>query len=150
MTASLRVRIVALATVVVTVVLAVTAVGVVIDVRRQFVRDLDRSLEQRAEQIAAQFLVAPDRALVDSNAEDRFAQVVDATGAIVAATPNVAEASPLADAPVTRLVVGDRSEIPIEDDTYRVLVLAVGDLVVVAVTSSSARTWTTCGAMCAP
>jgi len=126
-TASLRVRIVALATVVVAVVLALTAVGVVSEARRRYVGELDRTLEQRAEQLNAEFVVGPDQHLVDSNAEDRFAQIVDATGTVLTSTSNLDTASPAVPPPSDRIEVTIRDDLPIEDDTYRVLTLARPD-----------------------
>ena len=100
-----------------------TAVGVVIEVRRQYLDDLDRSLRQRAEQIIAAHEALPEQALVDSNAEDRFAQVVDRLGVVVASTPNIDATAPLAPPPNALTAVSDRDDLPIEDDAYRVLTL---------------------------
>ena len=104
------------------VVLAVAGVVVVLVVQNQLQANLDRSLEQRADQIEAGALADPSAALANSNREDRFAQVLDASGGVVAATDNVAGAPALAELPVARQDAATRSDLPLEDDAYRVLV----------------------------
>jgi signal transduction histidine kinase len=125
--ASLRVRVVALATAVVAVVLAVTAIGVVVDVRRQWIRDLDRSLERRAEEIASEIAAGSNDPLAASNTDDRFAQIVDATGTTIDATPNVSGVTPLAPPPGPTSAAAHRKDVPIADDTFRVLTRRLPD-----------------------
>ena len=121
---SIRARVTLIAVLVVAAVLIVNAVLVVLLQRRSLIDNLDQSLEQRADQIAAS-LDDLDGGFANSNTEDRFAQLLDADGALVAATGNVA------DAPVEVGLQGagpqrwTTSDIPLEDDAYRILVRRV-------------------------
>lgn len=119
---SVRWRITATAAVIAAVVLAVAAAVVVVVVQRELRDNLDRSLAQRADQIEAAALVDPDSALANSDREDRFAQVLVADGSVLFATDNVAGAPPLADLPAGRQEASTRSDLPLEDDAYRVLI----------------------------
>ena len=92
-------------------------------VERQLTDDLDRALEQRADQIAVLSGAEPDAAVAGFNDEDRFAQVAAADGSVVAATRNVAGRALLGSPPdAGGSTVATESDIPIEDDDYRVLV----------------------------
>ena len=121
---SIRARVTLIAVLVVAAVLIVNAVLVVLLQRRSLIDNMDQSLEQRADQIAAS-LDDLDGGFANSNTEDRFAQLLDADGALVAATGNVA------DAPVEVGLQGagpqrwTTSDIPLEDDAYRILVRRV-------------------------
>ena len=118
----MRRRITAIAVALTTLVLAAAAVLVVVVVESELASNLDRSLEQRAEQIEASIESDADVGLVTSNAQDRFTQVLDATGAVIGSTPNVAGAPALADLPDGRQQVATVDDVPIEDDRYRVLI----------------------------
>lgn len=118
----MRRRITAIAVALAALVLAAAAVLVVVVVQSELVNNLDRSLEQRAEQIEAAIESDADVGLATSNAQDRFTQVLDASGAVVGSTPNVAGAPALADPPSGRQQVATVDDVPIEDDRYRVLI----------------------------
>lgn len=118
----MRRRITAIAVALTTFVLAAAALLVVVVVESELASNLDRSLEQRAEQIEASIESDADVGLVTSNAQDRFTQVLDATGALIGSTPNVAGAPALADLPDGRQEVATVDDVPIEDDRYRVLI----------------------------
>jgi signal transduction histidine kinase len=118
---SIRARITVVATVLVAIVLVVLAVLVVLVQQAQLRANLDNSLEQRADQLVA------EPAPLASNEEDRFVQVLDADGSVVAASANVAGLDAVVELPVGRMAVATRSDVPIEDDTYRILVKASDD-----------------------
>lgn len=119
---SIRLRITLLAAAIVSVVLMLTAVAVVVVVQSQLRENLDRSLEQRADQIEQSLPAESSPALVNSNREDRFVQVLDAEGTVVLATDNVAGEPPLAELPADGQTARTRSDLPLEDDVYRVLI----------------------------
>ena len=119
---SVRWRITAAAALIAAVVLAAAAIVVVAVVQGQLQDNLDRSLAQRADQVEAAALVDPDAAVANSDREDRFAQVLDSNGAVLLATENVAGAPPLAALPEGRQQASTRSDLPIEDDRYRILI----------------------------
>ncbi len=119
---SIRARITATATAIALLVLALAAVIVVVVAQGQVRDNLDRSLELRADQVEAAVVADQASALASTNREDRFAQVLDATGTVVAATDNVRGAGALADLPERRQEARTRSDLPIEDDVYRVLI----------------------------
>ena len=122
---SIRARVTVIAVLVVAAVLVANAVLVVLLQRRSLLDNLDRSLEQRADQIAAS-LDDPDGGFANSNTEDRFAQLLDATGALAASTDNVAgepiAVDPPSESSRQRWITSD---IPLEDDSYRILVRRV-------------------------
>ncbi len=119
---SIRLRITMLAGVIATLVLLMAGVVVVLVVEAQLENNLDRSLEQRADQIEQSSLSDPSAALFNSNREDRFAQVLDADGTVLLATEN------MAGVPAVVVPSGDsqttltRSDLPLEDDVFRILV----------------------------
>lgn len=122
---SIRARVTLIAVLAVAAVLLANAVLVVLLQRRSLTDNLDRSLEQRADQIAASFDDL-DGGFANSNTEDRFAQLLDADGSLVASTGNVA-GEPI---PVDPPRSGSQqqwttSDIPLEDDDYRILVRRV-------------------------
>jgi len=119
---SIRWRITVLAAGIAAVVLAAAAVVVVALVEDQLTDNLDNSLMQRADQIEAAVLVDPTSALANSDGEDRFAQVLDDDAQVVFSTGNVSEVGPLADLPDGRQAANTRSDLPLDDDAYRVLV----------------------------
>jgi signal transduction histidine kinase len=124
---SIRARITIAATVIVALVLASLAVLVVLVQQAQLRANLDNTLEQRADQIDEEIVAGDSSDLVNSNAEDRFAQVLDDVGRVLAATDNVDGESALAELPMAELSVSTRSDLPLEDDTYRVLIHRYGD-----------------------
>ncbi len=123
---TIRFRITALATVVVAVVLTLMAAALVLLVRRELLLNLDSSLEQRADAYETSFAgegLVGLSVLLNSNDEDRAAQLVDPTGAVVASTPNLADGSAFDDS--ARLqgqtFVRSVSIAALEDDSYRLL-----------------------------
>ncbi|MEO6651048.1 MAG: HAMP domain-containing sensor histidine kinase [Ilumatobacteraceae bacterium] len=119
---SIRWRITAIAAAIALVVLALVAVIVVTVVGSELRQNLDRSLAQRADQIEAAALIDAGPALANSASQDRFAQVLDGDGVVLFSTDNVAGLPALADLPSDRQEARSRSDVPIEDDLYRVLV----------------------------
>lgn len=119
---SVRWRITAVAGLVAVVVLAIAAIVVVVAVQRELRDNLDRSLAQRADQVEAAVLADPATGLANSDREDRFAQVLDARGDVILATDNVAGSGALVGLPADRQEAMTRSDLPLEDDRFRVLV----------------------------
>ena len=117
-------------------VLVVAAVVVVLVQRHQLIANLDGSLEQRADTLFEAVNNDPTAALANSNAEDRFVQLLDADGDLLASTVNLDGRPVPIELPEA---VGQRSftssDIPLEDDAYRVLVrrteTSAGDRVLV-------------------
>lgn len=120
---SLRFRLTALATVVVALVLTITAVALSTVQRRQLLADLDAALEQRADLIAEDFAAAVASTPLNTNDEDRLIQLVADDGTILAATSNLAGAAALPDSlsDSRTQAIETRSDLPLEDDSYRVL-----------------------------
>jgi signal transduction histidine kinase len=123
-TAAVRVRITALAALVTFVVLGASGVGLVVAQRHFLVRDLENALRQRADDLEE--LVAADRVPVrlGAVADDTATQVVTLDGSVVAASPNLDDASrPIAPAPARgrREVLRTVDELPVDDDSFRVL-----------------------------
>jgi signal transduction histidine kinase len=123
-TAAVRVRITALAALVTFVVLGASGVGLVVAQRHFLVRDLENALRQRADDLEE--LVAADRvpARLGAVADDTATQVVTLDGSVVAASPNLDDASrPIAPAPGRggREVLRTVDELPVDDDSFRVL-----------------------------
>lgn len=121
---SIRYRITLLATAVVTAVLVATALGVVLIQRQQLRSNLDASLEQRADDMTeALERSSSSDVIANSNAEDRAAQLVAIDGTVLASTPNLAGAPPLASPPPDSRTQTTRTakDLPLEDDEYRVL-----------------------------
>ncbi len=122
---SIRARVTVIAVLAVAAVLLANAVLVVLLQRGSLMDNLDRSLEQRADQIAASFEDL-ESGFANSNTEDRFAQLLDADGALVASTGNVAEEAIPVDPPTGESQQQmTTSDIPLEDDNYRILVRRV-------------------------
>jgi signal transduction histidine kinase len=123
-TAAVRFRITALAALVTFVVLGASGVGLVVAQRHFLVRDLENALRQRADDLEE--LVAADRVPVrlGAVADDTATQVVTLDGSVVAASPNLDDASrSIAPAPARgrREVLRTVDELPVDDDSFRVL-----------------------------
>lgn len=121
---TIRFRITAVAAVVAAVVLGVSAVALVLVQRQQLVANLDRSLEQRADQLIASMV--DGEALVvgaDANESDRATQLVARDGTVLAASANLDGLPAIAAPPPGEKVQNIRtvSELPIDDDQFRVL-----------------------------
>ncbi len=119
---SVRWRITAVAGLLAAVVLGVAAVVVVVAVQRELRDNLDRSLAQRADQLEVAVLSDPATGLANSDQEDRFAQVLDDRGAVIFSTDNLAGSGALVDLPAGRQKATTRSDLPLEDDRFRVLI----------------------------
>lgn len=123
-TSTIRFRITVIAGLLVAVVLTASAIGLVVLQRQQLMRNLDASLEQRADQLG-EILVEggePSAVVANSNDEDRAVQVMDPTGAVLAATTNLRGDAPIALlAPDEEQQLRTVSDLPLEDDTYRTL-----------------------------
>jgi signal transduction histidine kinase len=119
---SIRLRITMLAGLIATVVLLLAGVVVVLVVEAQLENNLDRSLEQRADQIEQSSLSDPSASLFNSNSEDRFAQVLDARGRVLLATANIAGEPAVLAPSGDRQATVTRSDLPLEDDVFRVLI----------------------------
>ncbi|MDH4278440.1 MAG: ATP-binding protein [Acidimicrobiia bacterium] len=120
---SLRFRLTALATIVVAIVLTVTAAALVNVQRRQLTANLDASLEQRADTITAELAEElPDEPFA-TNDEDRAVQLVDGQGSILATSTNLIGEAALPNplGPNDAEMFLTRDDLPLEDDTYRVL-----------------------------
>ena len=104
--------------------LALTAVGVVLSQRSQLTNTLDASLRQRADDIEALVAAsAPLPAEFGASEQEGFAQLVTRSGSVVASSPNLEGAPPLAlgypiDGPE---VIRTRDDLPVDDDAFRVL-----------------------------
>lgn len=118
-----RFRLTALATVVVAVVLTVSAVALVVFQRQQLTANLDQGLRQRADSIAADLVVSDRPTLVTTNKEDSGAQLVASDGTVIAATPNLAGTSPLAEpsAGDPSQTIRTRLDVPLPEVAYRTL-----------------------------
>ncbi len=118
-----RFRLTALATLVVAAVLTVSAVALVVLQQQQLMTSLDRALEQRADSIEADLAGSGPPTLVTTNPEDSGAQLVSASGTVLAATPNLTDAEPLI-APSendTGQRIRTSGDIPLPEAAYRVL-----------------------------
>lgn len=106
-------------------VLTLVAIALVILMRQELFTNLDNSLEQRADTYETSFGEEDNDDLnvfLNTNDEDRAAQLVDASGAVIASTPN------LSDSPQFGYLAPDGGQLirstrlaHLEDDTYRVL-----------------------------
>jgi signal transduction histidine kinase len=121
---SIRFRITAIAAVVVALVLAAVAIALVALVQRELFSNLDNSLEQRADTYVTAFFEADgDGVIVNSNDEDRAAQLSDADGTVIASTGNLTEAAfvdDFADSTATQ-TIRSTTVVALEDDAFRVL-----------------------------
>lgn len=119
-TRSLRLRITALATVAVAVVLAVTAY-VLIDVqRRSLLSGVDEAVEQRADEIGMGLRDAVPRSFSGNDVVDRVVQLVSVDGRVLASTPNLRGADPIAPTPRGAEALRSVQGLPFEQDVYRV------------------------------
>jgi signal transduction histidine kinase len=121
--ASLRFRLTAIATSVAAIVLAATAFTLASIQERQLTANLDASLEQRADSIAAEFAEELPDAPIVTNDEDRAVQLVGSNGAVLASSVNLEGDAPLPiDLPADgSQLVTTHDDLPLEDDSYRVL-----------------------------
>lgn len=121
---SIRFRITALAAVLAGIVLACAAVALVALQREQLTANLDSSLEQRADNFETTLGLEDDSTtLSSSNDEDRAVQLVDSSGQVLLATPNLTDQPPLRARldPSSTQVIDNQTVPQLEDDAYRVL-----------------------------
>jgi signal transduction histidine kinase len=118
---SIRRQITVLATLIAAAVLVALATVVVVVQQGQLNANLDRSLEQRADPIEAAIVADESAPLANSNQEDRFIQVLGAGGEVLHATDNLLGAPPIIVPTDVPQAFETRSDLPIEDDTYRVM-----------------------------
>ena len=120
---SLRLRLTVVSTTVVAVVLLITALAVLSVQDRQLTSNLDAALQQRADVIADTFANTVVTTPLNTNDEDRAVQLVALDGEVLAATTNLADApgltNPLSDD--EQEAIETRTDLPIEDDAFRVL-----------------------------
>ncbi len=91
-------------------------------VQTELVANLDGSLEQRADLYVAEVIDDGRSVVAGSSGEDRFVQVLAEDGAVIASTSNVAASAALVPLPVGQQATSTVSDIPIDDDAYRVLI----------------------------
>lgn len=125
---SMRVRITALATILVALVLGVTAATLVGLQRQQITANMDSSLQQRADAYEAALLETDNGFLLGATTdEDRAVQLATPSGEVVAFTPNVGRLEPLRPPlpPGTHEAIDSRRIPQLEDDSYRILIRRV-------------------------
>ena len=118
---SIRFRITALAAVALAVVLTACAIVIVVVVQRELQHNLDASLARSADEVINS-LTDSGSNLVNSAPEDRFAQLLDGDGQVLLATGNLAGRPAVVPLPAGDQQASTHSDIPIEDDVYRVLI----------------------------
>lgn len=119
-TRSLRLRITAVATVAVAVVLTVTAFVLVDVQRRALMAGVDEAIEQRADEIGMTLRDGAPGEFAGNDVVDRVVQLTGADGQVIAATPNLAAADPIAPTPRGQQALRSIRGLPFEQDVYRV------------------------------
>jgi signal transduction histidine kinase len=109
-----------MATVLVAALLTVLAVGLVVAQQVTLTAALDANLERRADGLAAQFELGGVPGVLPGSGDDDAAQLVDASGVVVAASENLGDAGPLTLDPGGRAVMADTVVPALEDDTFRI------------------------------
>ena len=123
-TATVRFRTTALASLVSLVVLAAAGVALVSAQRGLLSRDLDNGLRQRADDLTELVISGPVPVRPGAVGDDTATQIVTLDGRVVAASPNLGgETSPIAAPPQRGTVETLRTVggLPIDDDSFRVL-----------------------------
>ena len=119
---SVRWRITALAVVISAVVLGACAVAVVLVMRAELIDNIDGSLSQRADEVAAAVAADPARPLANRDPEDRFAQVLDGEGNVLLATDNVAGLPTIVGLPDGSRAFITHTEPAVDEDPLRVMI----------------------------
>jgi signal transduction histidine kinase len=128
-----RMRVTAVATLVVVVVLTITAVVLVRSQRNTLTATIDETLERHADELVVrQEAGTLTGTIVPSGDEDSFAQVATRDGRVVAATSNVAGAPLLLTLPPGRTSMFRSVRLDSTNETSRVFVRAAGDHVVLS------------------
>lgn len=122
---TIRFRITAIAAIAVAAVLTLLAIAIVTLVRRELFTNLDNSLEQRADTYETAFGEEDNddlSVLLNTNDEDRAAQLVDADGRVIAATPNLTRSPALTGFRSGEVQTIRTTQVAdLEDDSYRLL-----------------------------
>lgn len=118
-----RTRITLTAMVVVGVVLASAGAVVVAAQERQLQRNLDTTLAIRADDLVARVVASGGEPIGFGGGlgQDQLAQLVALEGEVTAASPGLEGADPVAPVPEGRQTVRTVGDLPIEDDSYRIL-----------------------------
>ncbi len=139
---SVRFRITVVAVLAVAAVLVLASVGLVAIQQRQLTSGVDAGLVQRADDLASLMASAPSiPEVISRSQQEGFVQVVDASGAVVASTPNIEGEPPL---PISYSVgqpdtVASVTGLGFDPDAFRVLsrTVTVGSQVLVLHVGSS-------------
>ncbi len=133
---SIRFRVTAAAVAGTLAVLVLASTVLVLVQRESLVAGIDQALLQRAADVEAAVSSADGYVELAPSPVEGFAQVVSASGGVVAATPNLEGRGPMAAGDVGVDTFSTVSGLPVDDDVFRLLVrpLANGDVVVVATT----------------
>lgn len=125
LTRSVRFRVTAAATLAVGLVLLVGSLALVAAQVRQVQANLDRSLQQRGDDLEAELRAGrvPQQPATPRGGDVGVVQVVDETGHVVTASANVAGDGPIADDPPAgrREVFRSVASLPVDDDRFRIL-----------------------------
>ncbi|MGI9607938.1 MAG: histidine kinase dimerization/phospho-acceptor domain-containing protein, partial [Acidimicrobiales bacterium] len=123
---SIRFRVTAVAAALVAIVLLVASAALVVVQRQQLNDNLDTTLRQRAESLAA--LDRLDESLFDASSEDRGIQLIGADGGVIQASPNLAGEGAMADPVETSDAVLRTVDLPtIDDESFRVASILVSE-----------------------
>lgn len=127
-TTSVRFRVTAAATTAVLVLMVLVSVLVVTVQRRTLTATLEEGLERTAADVAVAVaggdVTSAPPAYGD---DDAFAQVVDADGRVLAASPNLEGSGPVVAPPVEDRQWGTVDGLPVEDATFRILSVRLDD-----------------------
>jgi signal transduction histidine kinase len=125
---TMRARITATALVIVILILTTTGIASVLIHRTQLRTSVDRGLEQRADRIESDLTDQTHFVglFADSNAEDRFAQLIDSSGRVIAFSDNLARSGPVVNLDIGRptYITLDRLS-GVEDDSFRVIAVPI-------------------------
>ncbi len=121
-TGSVRFRVTAAATVVVLVLLALVSVLVVTVQRRTLTGTLEEGLERTVADITAALAGGDIEGLLPAfGDDDAFAQVLDADGRVLAASPNIGGTGPVLSPPGSDRRWLSTGGVPVDDSTFRTL-----------------------------
>ncbi|MDQ3485664.1 MAG: ATP-binding protein [Actinomycetota bacterium] len=121
-TASVRFRVTAAATIAVLVLLALTSLLLVTVQRRTLTGSLEEGIDRTVDDITSTLAAGPlDAPLPAFGDDDAFAQVDDADGRVLAASPNLEGAGPVLPAPDSDRQWWSTAGIPVDDSTFRTL-----------------------------
>jgi signal transduction histidine kinase len=132
----MRVRLTAIATIVVVVALVATGIALLVMQRRVLTAKVDESLlRQNADLARIYASSSPASAVEMAGDDDAFAQIVDARSRVIGATANAAAHGVLVKVPEGRDEVRQSSGFPVSDEHYRAIARRSGDLVIITATS---------------